>query len=138
MLWAGIALGTFLAVLALRHGVMLSLFGGFADAILTFLLLVAAGVGLAELTRRHHRTVARHAVRHGKRGASAARGTRRHGGRGAAFVAGKARARWDGWRARPEASGRGGRSAAALRGMGHAPCPRTPFTGSSITQLNRR
>ena len=56
---------------------MLSLFGGFADAILTFLLLLAAGVGLAELTRRHHRTVARHAVRHGKRGASAAcRGTR--------------------------------------------------------------
>ena len=104
VLWAGIALGTFLAVLAVRHGVMPSLFGGFADAILTFLLLLAAGVGLAELTRRHHRTVARHAVRHGKRGVSAAyRGTRRHGGRGAAFVAGKARARWDGWRARPEA-----------------------------------
>ena len=107
VLWAGIALGTFLAVLAVRYGVMLSLFGGFADAILTFLLLVAAGVGLAELTRRHHRTVARHAVRHGKRGASAAyRGTRRHGGRGAAFVAAQARAQWASglaqWRARRE------------------------------------
>ena len=139
VLWGGIALGTFLAVEALRHGVMLSLFGGFADAILTFVLLVAAGVGLAELTRRHHRTVARHAVRHGKRGASAAyRGTRRHGGRGAAFVAGKARAAVGRLASPAGSAGRGGRSAAALRGMGHARCPRTPFTGSSITQLNRR
>jgi len=72
VLWTGLALGTFLAVLALRHGVMLSLFGGFADAILTFVLLLAAGVGLAELTRRHHRTVARHGWRHGKRGGRAA------------------------------------------------------------------
>ena len=96
VLWTGIALGTFLAVEAIRHGVMLPLFGGFADAILTFVLLLAAGVGLAELTRRHHRTVARHAVRHGKRGASAAyRGTRRHGGRGAAFVAAQARSQWE-------------------------------------------
>ena len=96
VLWTGLALGAFLAVEALRHGVMLPLFGGFADAILTFVFLLAVGVGLAELTRRHYRTVARHAVRHGGRGTSAAyRGARRHGGRGAAFVA----ARWQARRA---------------------------------------
>ena len=109
VLWTGMALGTFLAVLALTHGVMLPGFGGFLDAILTFILILAAGVVLAEMTRRHHRTVARHAVRHGKRGTSAAcRGARRHGGRGAAFVAGQAKSRWGGWRTRtePEAPGR--------------------------------
>ena len=60
MLWTGLALGTFLAVEALTHGVMLPWFGGFADAMLTFVLILAAGVVLADLTRRHHRTVARH------------------------------------------------------------------------------
>ena len=100
VLWTGLALGAFLAVEALRHGVMLPLFGGFADAILTFVLILAAGVVIAELTRRHHRTVARHAVRHGKRGTSAAyRGARRHGSRGAGFVAGQAKTRWAAWRA---------------------------------------
>jgi hypothetical protein len=103
VLWTGLALGTFLAVTALGHGVMLPWFGGFADAVLTFVLLLAAGVALAELARRHHRAAARHAIRHGRRGASAAyRGARRHGGRGAGFVAGKARARWEGWRAAPQ------------------------------------
>jgi hypothetical protein len=104
VMWTGLVLGTFLAVEALTHDVMLPFFGGFADAVLTFVLILAACAVFAELTRRHHRTVARHAVRHGKRGASAAyRGTRTYGGRGAAFVAGRAKARWDGWRARPEA-----------------------------------
>lgn len=103
VLWTGMALGTFLAVVALRHGVMLSLFGGFADAIVTFVLILAAGVVIVELTRRHHRTVARHAVRHGKRGTSAAyRGARRHGGRGAGFIAGHARARWTARRGTPD------------------------------------
>jgi hypothetical protein len=121
-LWTGIALGTFLAVEALRHGVMLPLFGGFADAILTFVLLLAAGVVVAEVLKRHHRPIGRGiargsvvagavTARHGKRGASAAySGARRHGGRGAAFVAGKAKSRWDGWRTpaepgAPEAAG---------------------------------
>ena len=103
VLWTGMALGTFLAVVALRHGVMLRLFGGFADAIVTFVLLLAVGVGLVELARRHHRAAARHAVHHGKRGASAAyRGARRHGGRGAGFVAGHAKARWTGWWGTPD------------------------------------
>jgi hypothetical protein len=104
VLWAGIALGTFLAVAALSNGVILPPFGAYplaayVDAILTFIFFLAAGVVLAELTRRHHRTVASHAVRHGGRGASAAwRGARRHGGRGAGFVAGHAKARWTAWR----------------------------------------
>ena len=106
-MWTGLALGTFLAVEALTHGVMLPLFGGFADAVLTFVLILAACAVLADLGRRHHRTVARHGWRHGKRGASAAyRGARRHGGRGAAFVAAQARSQWASgvarWRPRRE------------------------------------
>jgi hypothetical protein len=129
VVWTGLALGTFLAVEALTHGVMLPWFGGFADAILTFILILVACAVLADLTRRHHRAAgrlaARHgkrgaiatargtrkhggrgvnfAVRHGKRGTSAAyRGARKHGGRGAAFVGTQAKSRWDGWRTRPE------------------------------------
>ena len=67
VLWTGLALGTFLAVLALSHGVMLPVFTrgpiGFLDAIFTFVLLLAAGVILAELARRHHRAAARQATR---------------------------------------------------------------------------
>jgi len=114
VLWTGLALGAFLAVLALRNGVLLPLFGGFADAILTFVLLLAAGVVLTEVLKRHHRLIGRGVVRggaiagtaaarHGKRGASAAcRGARRHGGRGAGFVAGQARSRWERWRSAPQ------------------------------------
>ena len=101
-LGAGIALGTFLAIEAVRHGVILPLFSGFANGLLTFFLFIVAGMVLAELTRRHHRTVARHGWRHGKRGASAAyRGARKHGARGARFAAGKARAQWAAWRTPP-------------------------------------
>ena len=61
VLWTGIALGVFLAVEAVVHGVVLPLsLGLLADAVLTFLLILAAAVVLAELTRRHHRTVLRH------------------------------------------------------------------------------
>ena len=78
VLWIGLALGTFLAVLALAHGVMLPWFGGFLDAVLTFVLLLLAGVVLTELTRRHHRAAFKHGWRYGKRGAgAAARGTAR-------------------------------------------------------------
>ena len=98
VLWTGLALGTFLAVLALTHGVMLPGLNGFLAAVLTFVLLLAAGVVLAELTRRHHRTVARH----GKRGAIATgRHTRRHGGTALRWLAVKAAARWEGREHRP-------------------------------------
>ena len=49
---------------------------GFLAAVLTFVLLLAAGVVLAELTRRHHRTVARHGWRYGKRGGGTPSGGR--------------------------------------------------------------
>ena len=84
VLWTGLALGTFLAVLALTHGVMLPGLNGFLAAVLTFVLILAAGVALVELTRRHHRTVARHGWRYGKRGGAAAVGWSRRAARGAA------------------------------------------------------
>ena len=98
VLWTGLALGTFLAVLALTHGVMLPGLNGFLAAVLTFVLLLAAGVALAELTRRHHRT----AARHGKRAAIAtARHTRRHSGTALRWLAVKAATRWENRELRP-------------------------------------
>ena len=70
VLWTGLALGTFLAVVALTHGVMLPVVRRLPGRHPHLRPLLAAGVVLAELTRRHHRAVARHGWRHGKRGAS--------------------------------------------------------------------
>jgi hypothetical protein len=96
VLWIGLALGTFLAVEALTHGVMLPGLNGFLAAVLTFVLLLAAGVALAELARRHRRTVAGYAIRHGKRGAAAtARHARRHGGTARTWLVSRARSRWE-------------------------------------------
>ena len=98
ILWTGIAAGVFLAVEAMVHGVVLPLsLGLLANAILTFLLIVAAAVVLAELTRRHHRTVAGHAARHGRRaigygGRQSVAGARTL----AAWLAAKAGPRWTG------------------------------------------
>ena len=48
--------------------------------VIVWALIVMASVTLAELTRRHHRTARRYAIRQGKRGALAAgRAARRHG-----------------------------------------------------------
>ena len=126
VVWTGLALGTFLAVIALTHGVMLPGFGGFEDAILTFLLLLAVGVVLAELTRRHHRTVARHAVRHGRRGASAAyRGARRHSGTALRWLTAKTAARWENREHRPLVflKVRGGRGEDPNAGDATGDCP---------------
>jgi hypothetical protein len=110
VLWTGVALGALAAVVALTHGVMLQLFGnrtflaGALNVVVLTAVFIAAGVVLAELTRRHHRAAARTGWHHGKRGTSAAcRGVRRHGVRGAGFVAGHARARWTAWREVPDA-----------------------------------
>jgi hypothetical protein len=78
VLWTGIAAGVFLAVEAMVHGVVLPLaLGAIADAALTFPLIIAVAVVLAELTRRHHRTVLRHG---GRLSAAGLRHVRRHGG----------------------------------------------------------
>jgi hypothetical protein len=103
VLWTGIALGVFLAVEAMVHGVFLPLaLGVLADAALTFLLIVALAVVLAELTRRHHRTVAGHAARHGKRAIGYGRRQSAAGARTlAAWLAAKAGPRWRGRFQRP-------------------------------------
>ncbi len=95
VLWTGLALGTFLATVALVHHLALPVPGGLGPLI-TFALLLAAGVVLVELTRRHHRTVARHAARHGKRAAVAtARHAHRHGRTVLGWLVSKAGPRWD-------------------------------------------
>ncbi|MGH3238574.1 MAG: hypothetical protein ACRDOH_36015, partial [Streptosporangiaceae bacterium] len=88
VIWTGIALGTALAILAISDGARLRLgampgwLGVILGAVLVWALIVLAAVTLAELTRRHHGTVRRYAVRQGKRGALAAgRTARRHGRR---------------------------------------------------------
>jgi hypothetical protein len=104
VLWTGIAAGVFLATEVVIHGAVLPLaLNAAADAAITFLLIVAAAIVLAELTRRHHRTVARHAIDHGKRaigygGRLSAAGTRRvhrHGRTVLAWLAAKAGPRWE-------------------------------------------
>jgi hypothetical protein len=103
VLWTGIVAGVFLAVEATVHGVVLPLsLGLLTNAVLTFLLIVAAAVVLAELTRRHHGAVAGHAARYGKRAIGygrrhSAAGARLAGRRGRtvlAWLAAKAGPRW--------------------------------------------
>jgi hypothetical protein len=92
VLWTGIALGVFFAVEAVVHGVVLPLsLGLLTDAAITFLLIIAAAVILAELTRRHHRTVLRHG---GRLSAAGAGHVRRRGAGILAWLAAKAGARW--------------------------------------------
>jgi hypothetical protein len=99
VLWTGIAVGVFLAVEAMVHGVVLPLsLGQLADAALTFLLILALAVVLAELTRRHHGTV----LRHGRDlSAAGARHARRHGGTVLGWLASSARSRWEDREHRP-------------------------------------
>jgi len=110
VLWTGIALGAFLAAEALLHRLVLPLsLGEFADAVITFALIVALAIAAAELTRRHHRAVAGQVIRHSRRGAAAtARHTRRHGrtalrhgGTGLRWLAAKAASRWENRQHRP-------------------------------------
>ena len=101
--WTGTVLGAFLAAEALLHGLVLPLsLGGFGDAAMTVVLIVALAVVLAELTRRHHRAVAGHVIRHGRQGASAAaRHARRHGSTVRAWLVSKAAPRWENRQYRP-------------------------------------
>jgi hypothetical protein len=92
VLWTGIAVGVFLATEAVLHRLVLPLaLPAFADVVMTFLLIIAAAVVLAELTRRHHRV----ALGHGKRiSASGLRRVRRHRTGVLAWLAAKAGPRW--------------------------------------------
>ena len=98
VLWTGIALGTCLAVLAITDGVRLriggmpSVLGAVLGAAVVWALIVLAAVALAELVRRHHRTVGQYALRQGKRGAVS---TARHGRTVRTWLVSKAGPRWE-------------------------------------------
>jgi hypothetical protein len=113
VIWTGVALGTALAVLAIRDGDLLriggvpSWLGVFLGAVIMWALIVGGSIVLAELIRRYHKTARRYAIRHSKRGAAAtarhgkrgavaaARGTRAGARSAAAWLAARAASRWD-------------------------------------------
>jgi hypothetical protein len=79
----------------LRLGDMPGWLGVILGAVIVWALIVLAAVTLAELTRRHHKTVRRYAIRQGKRGALATgRTARRHGRRLIDRAAAWAAPRW--------------------------------------------
>ena len=102
VIWIGLALGTAVTVLAVMHGIRFPGLQVVLSVIVTWLLLIVLAVTVAELLRRHHRAMARHAWRHGKRGVLFAH---RHAHRGAwaaaGYLAAKAAARWQDREHRP-------------------------------------
>ena len=95
MVWAGLAAGTAITVLAVMHGIRIPGLEVVLSVLATWVLLMVLAVTVAELARRHHRAAARHAWRRSTRGARLAR---HHTGRGArwlwGWLASKAAARW--------------------------------------------
>jgi len=105
VIWTGIALGTALAVLVISDGARLRIggmpgwLGVSVGAVIVWVLIVLAAVTLAELTRRHHKTAGKYAIRQGKRGALAtSRRARRHGRALITRAAAWAGPRWQGRR----------------------------------------
>ena len=119
ILFAGIALGTCLLVLAYWHGFVPAmpglprLLGLTLGAVVAWLIAATVMATLAELLRRHHKAIAAHGWRHSKRGAIAAAGVAGRSGRSVTSrLTLWARRRWDarrpvsggmGW-AEPEAT----------------------------------
>ena len=109
VLFTGLTLGTCLTALAYMDGARLAvpgvphLIGVTLGAVLVWLAMAAMVTWLAELLRRHHRTLAAHAGRQGKRGTLAAG---RMAGRGGRSVTSRLTA-WAGrrWAARSPVSG---------------------------------
>jgi hypothetical protein len=87
VLFIGVMTGTCLVVLAYSDGfhpalpAVPHLIGVTLAAVLVWLVMAAAVTWLAELLRRHHKALAGHAVRHGKRGTIAAARMAGNGGR---------------------------------------------------------
>jgi hypothetical protein len=93
VVWAGLALGTLMTVLAVRNGIRVPRLEVILSVVATWALLTVFAVVAVELLRRHHR-VLRH---HGKCGAVAAgRGTRRGARWATSWLASKAGPRWAG------------------------------------------
>ena len=96
VIWAGLALGTFLTVLAVMHGIRVPRLEVVLSVIVTWALLTVLTVVAVELLRRHHRAIGRHAVRYGKRGAvGTARRARRHGETALRWLVARAAPRWE-------------------------------------------
>ena len=96
VIWTGLALGTAVTVLAVMNGIRVPRLEVVLSVVATWALLTVFAVAAAELLRRHHRAIGRHAVRYGKRGAVAtARRARRHGGTVRAWLVAKTAPRWE-------------------------------------------
>jgi hypothetical protein len=91
VIWIGLAAGTAVTVLAVLHGIRFPGLEVVLSVIVTWLLLIIVAISAAELLRRHHRAMGRHAWRHSKRGALFAG---RHIGRGGKALTAKAAGRW--------------------------------------------
>jgi hypothetical protein len=101
-IWAGLAIGTCLTVLAVRHGIRVPRLEVVLSVLATWALLTVLAVVAVELLRRHHRAIRRRAVRYGKRGAvTTARHARRHGGTALRWLVSRAAPRWENREHRP-------------------------------------
>ena len=98
MVWAGLAAGTAVTVLAVMNGIRIPGLEVVLSVLATWVLLMILAVTVAELARRHHRALAGHAWRHSKRGAWFAG---HHTRRGASRLARKAADRWGSREHRP-------------------------------------
>ena len=102
VIWAGLAVGTCLTVLAVRNGIRVPRLEVVLSVLATWALLTVLSVVVTELLRRHHRAIGRQVVRYGKRGAVAtARHARRHGGTALRWLVSKAAPRWESRERRP-------------------------------------
>ena len=104
-MWTGLMLGTALAVLAMVNGVRLRVggippfLGWVLGGLLVWLLVVLVTAGIAELLRRHHRAIGRHAGRGARQGL---RFAGRHGSRGLHAAGRWADSRWRDRQAGPQ------------------------------------
>jgi hypothetical protein len=95
VIWAGLTLGTAVTVLAVMNDIRVPRLEVVLSVAATWALVTVLAVVAVELLRRHHRAIAGHAARHGKRGAlAAARGTRRGTRSATAWLVSKAGPRW--------------------------------------------
>ena len=102
VIWAGLAVGTCLTVLAVRNGIRVPRLEVVLSVLATWALLTVLAVVVTELLRRHHRAIGRHAVRYGKRGAVAtARHARRHSRTAHRWLVSKTAPRWENREHRP-------------------------------------
>ena len=125
MVWIGLAAGTAVTVLAVLHGIRIPGLEVVLSVLATWVLLMVLAVTVAELARRYHRALARHAWRHGTRGARLAG---HHTGRGVSWLwgqmASKAATRWGSREHRP---------LMFTRASGPQPGPGGPFTPVLLT-----